>query len=505
MGWRTLAVVALVLVGVGAVGIALFGPALASSNDTQYITATASRTNVVEQAVADGNLAAAQEYGLAFGSKAHVIDPGSSSSSASSGSGSTTWLVSQVSATVGQQVKAGDVLAIGDTSSAQTALAVAQANLATAQAKYDADSGGPTATDKQSAQLSVDQAQQQLTAAKQSRDDTIKQNAIKLSQAKDAVTQAKQKLADDKAAAAPDTVITADQQNVTQAKQSLSLSEIQINASNRQARQQVSSAEIALQNAQNSYDNNTAPAASDVIASDHAAVLQAQQAVDNAQAQLDAATLTAPIDGTIIAVNIAAGVDAPSGDAIQLIGKDMQVTADFSEADIPSLAVGQDASVTVTATNDVLAGKVTSIDPLAATSGGSSVVSYAVTVDLGAVPAQVMSGMSAQVAVTLAESDNVIAVPAIALVGSNGTYSVRVMDSTGAITVQPVTVGLVTASLAEIKSGINVGDTVVTGTTSSLNSTSSNSNTFNLNGGGAFPGGGTFRGGTGTQRFVVGQ
>jgi len=80
-----------------------------------------------------------------------------------------------------------------------------------------------------------------------------------------------------------------------------------------------------------------------------------------------------------------------------------------------------------------------------------------------------------------------------------------VINSAGVVTVQPVTVGLVTASLAEIESGINVGDTVVTGTTSSLNSTSSNSNTFNLNGGGAFPGGGTFRGGSGTQRFVVGQ
>jgi RND family efflux transporter MFP subunit len=500
MGWRMLAVVALVLVGVGAVGIALFGPALARSNDTQYITSQATRTNVVQQAVANGNLAPATEYGLAFGSKAQVIDPASTSSPASGG---TTWLVSRVAATVGQQVKAGNELAVGDTSSAQTALAVAQANLATAQAKYDTDSGGPSATDQQSAQISVDQAQQQLTAARQSRDDTISQNAIKLQQAKDAVSQAKQKLSDDRAASAPDSVITADQQSVKQAKQSLSLSEIQINAANRQARQQVSSAELSLENAQNNYSNNTAPAASDVIASDRAAVLQAQQAVDDAQNALAAATLTAPIDGTITAVNIAAGADAPSGYAIELIGTDMQVTADFSESDIPSLAVGQKAAVSVTATGDTLDGTVASIDPVAATSGGSSVVSYAVTVDLGSVPTGVMSGMSAQVAVTLAEADGVVAVPAIALQGTNGSYSVGVLDASGALTEQPVTVGLVTSSLAEIKSGINVGDTVVTGTTSSLNSTSSNTNSFNF-GGGGFPGGGTFRGGgAGTQRVVV--
>ncbi len=498
MGWRTLGAIVLVLVGVGAVVIALFGPALGSSDTTQYITSQATQTNVVEQAVANGNLAAAVEYGLAFGSKPYVIDAAASPPS----TGNTTWLVNQVNASVGQQVKTGDVLAVGDTSSAQTALAVAQANLATAQARYDSDSGGPTATDQQSAQISVDQAQQQLDAAKKSRDDTLNQNAIKLSQAKDAVTQAEQQLADDKAAGAPDTVISNDKNAVSQAKDSLKLSRIQINASNRQAQEQVASAQLSLQSAQNNYSQNTATAAADVIASDHASLLQAQQSVDDAQSQLDAATLSAPIDGTVIAVNVVAGADAPSGDAIEMIGQNMQVTADFAEADVPSLAVGQKASVTVSATGDVLAGTVSSIDPVAATSGGSSVVSYAVTIDVGTVPAKAMPGMSAQAAVTLAEADNVVAVPSIALVGSNGSYSVRVMDSSSSVTVRSVEVGLVTSSLAEIKSGLNAGETVVTGTTSSLNS-SSNSNTFTLGGGGAFPGGGTFRGGSGTQRIVT--
>jgi RND family efflux transporter MFP subunit len=492
MGWRALSAVGLLVVGVGAVVIALFGPALARSDSTQYVTAQATTTNVLNQAVANGNIAASATYGLSFGAKPRVID----SASSSSGGGSGTWLVNEVHATVGQKVKAGDLLAVADAGTADTSLAVAQANLATAQARYDTDSGGPSTSDQQSAQLSVDQAQQQLDNAKKSRDDTISQNAIKLTQAQDAVDQAQTQLSDDRSAGAPDTVIKADKTNLKQARDSLSLQRIQLDASNRQADEQVTSAELALESAQNNYNSNTAPATAAVIASDHAAVLQAQQQVDDAQSQVDGATLRAPIDGTITAVTVVAGADAPSGDAIQLIGTQMQVSAGFAESDLPNLAMGQKASVTVTATGDALSGTVSSINPVAASSGASSVVSYTVTVDLGIVPAKVMPGMSAQVAVTIAEADNVVAIPSIALAGTSGNYTVRVMDSAGAVTTRPVQVGLVTSSLAEIRSGIAAGETIVTGTTSSLSSSSGNN--------GFFTGGGNFRGGgTTPQRVIV--
>jgi len=96
-------------------------------------------------------------------------------------------------------------------------------------------------------------------------------------------------------------------------------------------------------------------------------------------------------------------------------------------------------------------------------------------------------------------------VPAIALIGTSGNYSVRVMAANGSVSVVPVQVGLVTTSLAEVKSGVSAGDTIVTGTATSLNSTTTS-------GTGAFPGaglgggglgGGGFRGGTGTQRVVT--
>jgi len=187
---------------------------------------------------------------------------------------------------------------------------------------------------------------------------------------------------------------------------------------------------------------------------------------------------------------------------------EVDVTADFAESDVTKISTGQKAAVTITATGDQVAGTVTTVEPVASSSGSSSVVSYSVTVALDNPPAKALSGMSAQVAVTINEADNVVAVPAIALVGTSGNYAVRVMGSDGSVTVVPIQVGLVTSSLAEVQSGVTAGDVVVTGTTSTLNSTTGTGTGFpgaGLNGGGAFPGGGTFTRGGGGTRTTTGQ
>ena len=90
---------------------------------------------------------------------------------------------------------------------------------------------------------------------------------------------------------------------------------------------------------------------------------------------------------------------------------------------------------------------------------------------------------------TTAQAADVIAIPPTALSGSAGSYTVQVVDSAGRTTATPVQVGLVTTSLAEIKSGLAAGDTVVTGTSAAKSSTSSaassTSNSLNTLTGGA--------------------
>jgi macrolide-specific efflux system membrane fusion protein len=117
------------------------------------------------------------------------------------------------------------------------------------------------------------------------------------------------------------------------------------------------------------------------------------------------------------------------------------------------------------------------------------VVTYPVVIALTGDTTGVQSGMSANVSVTTASATNVVAVPSTALYGTTGSYTVHELNSAGQVQSVPVQVGLISTSLAEITSGVAVGDTVVVGTSSSRTSTGGNFGGGNF-GGGNFGGGG---------------
>ena len=257
-------------------------------------------------------------------------------------------------------------------------------------------------------------------------------------------------------------------------------------------------ASLSYQAAELSYQSKTAPAPTATIQADQAQVASAQAAVNAAQLAVTDSTLMAPADGLVIAVNILPGVNAPTGYAVEESVGPMVATASFSESDIANLKVGQTATVSVTGAQASVAGALTQIVPVATSSSGgsgSSVATYAVTVTLTSPPDTVLSGMSATVTVTTASVDNVLRVPATALQGSaSAGYTVLVLNANGSTSTVDVTVGLVTTSMAEIKSGLTVGETVVTGTTATRTTTTTTSNSgINVNsltgGGGAGAGG----------------
>ena len=498
MRLKIIAVLALMVLGVGAAAFVLFDPPTGGSAASQYLTAQATRTNVVEQSVATGSVSAHATYGLAFGRNPALVPSGSTSSGASNGT--TTWIVSTVGVKVGDQVTQGSVLASADATDAQVALQIAQANLTAAQAKLTQDQDTPTSTTKVAAQNSLKQAQQQLTNARQSRTDSLRQNSLTLANAQKALSTARSQLATDKAASAASAVITADKNAVASALQQLKSTQAQVTASNHQSAQSVGSATLALSNAKNNYKTSVAPATSATIASDKASVASAQQAVDTAQTTVDGAKILAPADGTVVAVNLVVGLAAASGDAIQIETGPMEVTAAFAESDLPTLKVGQPADITVTALGQDVTGKVSEIVPTAASSGSSNVVTYNVTVTMDSNPPSLASGMSASVAITTASATGVIAVPAIALVGSSGNYGVRTLDSAGQAQAVAVQVGLVTSSLAEIQSGLTEGETVIVGSSTARQGTTTTTGGFGGIGGGIPVGGGGTRfvnGGTG--------
>jgi macrolide-specific efflux system membrane fusion protein len=211
-------------------------------------------------------------------------------------------------------------------------------------------------------------------------------------------------------------------------------------------------------------------------------VATARQTVKDLEDQIAAATLTAPVDGLVTQVAIAAGADAPAGAAVVIDSSTYEVTTDVVESDLADVKLGQEAAVAVSAVGADLTGTVTDISPNASADSGSGVVSFPVTVSLSTAPATVRSGMSADVTITTASATNVLTVPAAALHGRDGNYSVRTLGVDGTPVSTPVQVGLVTNTLAEITSGLTEGTAVVTGTAADRRSTTATN--------GAFPGGG---------------
>jgi macrolide-specific efflux system membrane fusion protein len=220
---------------------------------------------------------------------------------------------------------------------------------------------------------------------------------------------------------------------------------------------------------------------------------QAKSDESDLKSQIALATLTAPIDGIVSEVNVVAGADAPSGDAIVIEARTYEVTADVVESDISSVTVDQPATVTIAALGGSVQGKVTAILRTSTTSSSTSVVSYPVTVGLVDPPVGMLPGMTADLTITTASVSNVLTVPSEALAGTADSYAVRILGSTGVPETRPVTVGLVTSTLAEITSGLSAGDTVITGTTAARAATTTTNNGGGF--GGRFGGGGVAPGG----------
>jgi len=255
------------------------------------------------------------------------------------------------------------------------------------------------------------------------------------------------------------------------------------------------SAQIAVAQAQ----VDTAQAKVDAGGTDQAvanaklALLDAKTRLAELKAALAHASLTAPEAGVITAVNVAAGVDAPSGPAVVMVSDVMVAAGIVTETDVAAVTAGQKATVTVTAVTADLAGSVSYVSPTGSSTSG--VVGFAIEVSLDSVPAGVRPGMSADITVVTAEASGVLAIPSVALNGTVGAYTVTVLGSNGTTTVRTVSVGLVTNNLAEITGGLSAGDRVVTGTASTQLTTTNTGGGFRGGFGGGGLGGGGFGGG----------
>ncbi|BCY07410.1 hypothetical protein L3i22_024980 [Actinoplanes sp. L3-i22] len=199
----------------------------------------------------------------------------------------------------------------------------------------------------------------------------------------------------------------------------------------------------------------------DSILSARQAVNKASQAVDKAQAALDGTVILAPIAGTVVSVAGSVGDTVSSGKTFLTLADtyDMQVEADFPEADAGSLKVGQTGTITLADHDEALDGTVVQVDPVGTSDG--TLVRYGVVLSFKSAPTDLLVGQTAQVKVRVGESTDVLRVPSTAvhdITGGSGTVLVR---SGSRSTRKTVTVGLRGDQYTEVTDGLASGDQVV--------------------------------------------
>lgn len=216
-----------------------------------------------------------------------------------------------------------------------------------------------------------------------------------------------------------------------------------------------------------------------------AQIAQAQVAIETAQANLDYTRITAPSDGTVLAITAQQGQTvnaAQSAPTIVVLGDltRMEVFAEISEADIGQVEPGQQVWFTTLGAPDrryeavleAVAPAPESIvnDPsiggTAASSAAAEAIYYNGRFTVPNPDGTLRTYMTAEVHIVMGTARDVLTVPSMAL-GSpdgDGRYRLQVEGSDGTLSDRVVSVGLNDKVMAEITDGLAEGEKIVTGT-----------------------------------------
>lgn len=381
----------------------------------------------------------------------------------------------------GAPVRAGQVVVQQDTSDLQNQMETAQANLQAAQAKLTQARTNynlqvtTSATGVQNARAALKAAQANLALAKQpQRTEQIRQAQIAVQQAQANYDRA---VADRKrydylvqqgaaAQATLDQYVTTEavqKANLQNAQESLKIAQTggrteQVQASQESVRQ----AQIALQQAEANVAQNQAR--QDDVRQAQAAVAQNQAQLDIARQALADASIRSPIDGVIATRATEPGQQAAPGTSVITVVslKTVYFQAQVPETQLESLQEGQPVDVSVDAyPGRVFRGKVTRVFP----TGSTSSRTFNVRVDIANDAGLLKPGMFARGQVITQRRKGVV-IPKDALVAANseGTAFQVFVASNGGTTAQKraVKIGVTTPTTAEVLSGVQPGDQVIT-------------------------------------------
>ena len=203
------------------------------------------------------------------------------------------------------------------------------------------------------------------------------------------------------------------------------------------------------------------------------------QALKDAEAALEKATLVSTIDGVVAAVNVQIGDLAGStggtpGDpgssaqaAVVVISRTFQVDATVGAADRGRVAKGMAATVTTSSSPNPLPGTVSAVGVVAQASDSPdpnrpSAASFKVTITLDGQPDTVFTGAAASVSVNAEGKTGVLAIPVVALLDRPSDTDATVLVQRGEEAMPTeIKVGTTAGDMIEVTSGLEEGDLVV--------------------------------------------
>ena len=327
--------------------------------------------------------------------------------------------VQSVHVSVGDTVKKGDTLVSFDESDLEDALVEAQENLADTKSEVS---------------RSVSSAQKKVTDATESYNDEVERLQKNVTDAKEKKSEAK------KEAAALEKKI----KNQTDASEKQMLEE------------QLAKAKEALEQAENAYENAVAEqesaekqSASNIDnakenlettqTNGNRSIKEAKKQVTQAEKSLEKCAVTAPMGGTVTAVNVEAGDVYAGGTMVQIEDtENLIVSTSIDEYDIGGVAVGQRVVILTEATDEEeLEGEITFVSPTMASTqsqnAGEQAMSgsdgYEVTIALKDADERLRPGMTAKCSIIEESVSDVYAVPYDAVhEKSDGTKFIYVLD-----------------------------------------------------------------------------
>ena len=206
------------------------------------------------------------------------------------------------------------------------------------------------------------------------------------------------------------------------------------------------------------------------LASKNSALAQLEAGIQNAKSGLEQLNVVmdnvdtegnviAPMAGTLVTMNAAEGAYVSSSMPVAVIdGADqMKITASVSEALVPKLTIGDTAEVSVSAADQIFNATIRSVER----SANLQTKLYTVVLTVPADVSGLLSGMFADVTFRTDVVEKTIVVPTEAILTSNDTQYVYVVEEDTAKYVE-ITTGMTGSGVTEVTSGLSAGQELET-------------------------------------------